>query len=138
MAFTPLDDEIRSLLERLAGGFFQDDVCMCCEARRITMNQEAITNIHVANCPVLRARRTLAAQGTPVKLFHITYTVRSQALKEVMMGQHVIRGLLSEDEALDLALLHLARDPRKWHLEPASVAIQEISVVPCEEIIFRR
>lgn len=133
----PLNEEMRSLLETLAGGFVQDDACMCCGARLTTVTQEVMTNIHVATCPVLRARKQLALQGTPVKMFSIIYETRRLDRDKVeTMDQHVIRPLLSEEDALDLVMDYLARKQGKRQLVEGSIRIREIGVVPIEEIAF--
>jgi hypothetical protein len=72
---TFLDEETRSLLETLAAGFYRDELCMCCGSQ-VSYTQEGITHAHAGECPVRRARTLLAANGTPVKMYLISYSQR--------------------------------------------------------------
>lgn len=133
----PLDPETASLLETLAGGFFSNDICMCCRAHLVTIYSEMAANIHVANCPVLLARKRLAQNGTPVKFWSIDYALSRPGSGRIdAVSQRVIRVTLSETAALDLALDHIAHYQGQRRLVEGSIRIQEIGVIPIEDIAF--
>nr|HET6902674.1 hypothetical protein [Ktedonobacteraceae bacterium] len=122
---TALDAETHSLLETLAAGFYQDEICMCCRSP-VFYTQEGNTYAHVESCPTRRARILLAANGTPVKMWIISYSQRGTNDGRISTASlRVMRCELSADDAIALVREHLVFQGKRELLEE-SVACMEI------------
>jgi hypothetical protein len=122
---------MEELLEALASVRSPNDSCQFCNAREDTPVQSVSLNTHDESCPRRRAALVLAQQGTPLKIWRISY----QTQRETRINnteQLVMRCELSEEDALALIPHLLSASRRKRQLVEGSMHIEELGIVPCE------
>jgi hypothetical protein len=122
---------MQEFLEALAGVRSPGERCQFCHASEMTPVQQFQLNAHDDTCPRRRAGIILAQQGTPLKIWRISYQTQKETLRISNAEQLVMRCDLSEEDALAL-VHHILYAQGKRQYVPESLRIEELSEVPCE------
>jgi hypothetical protein len=142
----PLDDEVRALLETLAEGFYNaEGKCSTCGIVIDTPVSEVLAR-HADDCPTQRARVLLARNGTPAKLWHVTFTRRRRrhthncthhggipihCSETATSACKTIRSALTQEEALKMVASMMARNSLGGmaNVVEGSIQIVEVATV---------
>lgn len=122
---------MQDLLEALAGARSPGDRCQFCHAGEMTAVQLFQLNAHDDTCPRRRAGIILSSQGTPLKMWRISYQVQRESLRIHSAEQLIMKCELSEQDALSLVHRILSAQGKR-HLVEGSLRIEELGIVPCE------